>query len=64
MLALLPLPRLLFGSGTLSSLPGELAGLGLKRPLLLSDRELERAGVVARIEPFLPTGAPRLSRRA
>ncbi len=53
-LALLPLPRLLFGSGALSSLPGELADLGLQRPLLLSDRGLERAGVVALVAPLLP----------
>ena len=54
MLALLPLPRLLFGSGALSGLPAELANLGVHRPLLLSDRGLEKAGVVARAAPLLP----------
>ena len=54
--ALLPLPRLLFGSGALSGLPQELVDLGLKRPLLLSDRGLEKAGIVALVAPLLPPG--------
>ena len=48
MIASLPLPRLIFGAGALAALPGELALLGIHRPLLLSDRGLERAGAVAR----------------
>ena len=54
MLAVLPLPRLLFGAGALASLPGELALLGVRRPLLLSDRGLERAGAVANAARLLP----------
>ena len=48
MLASLPLPRLIFGAGALAALAGELALLGVRRPLLLSDRGLERVGAVAR----------------
>ncbi len=43
----LNLPRLLFGRGTLARLPEELTLLGVERPLLVSDRGIERAGLVA-----------------
>lgn len=56
MVPVLPLPRLLFGPGALSSLPDELALLGVRRPLLLSDRGLERAGAVAIVARVLPDG--------
>ncbi len=52
--ALLPLPRLVFGAGTLSSLPRELSLFGVRRPLLLSDHGLERAGLVASAMAALP----------
>ena len=42
----LNLPRLLFGEGTLATLAGELALLGSARPLLVSDRGIERAGLL------------------
>ena len=45
----LTLPRLVFGPGTLAKLPDELALLGVRRPLLISDRGLEAAGLVAKI---------------
>lgn len=51
------LPRLVFGSGALSRLSTELALLGVRRPLLLSDRGLASAGVVARAEAALPQPA-------
>ncbi len=54
MLAVLPLPRLAFGAGALSSLPSELAMLGVDRPLLISDRGLERVGTVAAALRLLP----------
>ena len=57
MMPVLPLPRLVFGAGALASLPGELAWLGVRRPLLLSDRGLERAGAVAAAARVLPPGA-------
>ena len=54
MVSLLSLPRLVLGSGALASLPGELALLGVRRPLLLSDRGLERAGAVAATMSAMP----------
>ena len=57
MISSLPLPRLVFGAGALSCLPGELDLLGIGRPLLLSDRGLERAGAVAAIAQVLPPEA-------
>ena len=57
MIALLPLPRLVFGTGALSSLAHELSLFGVRRPLLLSDRGLERAGLVACALKVLPDSA-------
>ena len=54
MVPVLPLPRLVFGAGALSSVAGELSLLGVLRPLLLSDRGLERAGAVAQLARVLP----------
>lgn len=42
----LTLPRLIFGEGKLKELEGELELLGVKHALLISDRGLERAGIV------------------
>ena len=56
MVPVLPLPRLLFGAGALSGLAAELTLLGVRRPLLLSDRGLERAGAVAAALGVLPPG--------
>jgi alcohol dehydrogenase class IV len=47
MIASLPLPRLIFGAGSLPSIASELSSLGVQRPLLISDRGLERAGLTA-----------------
>ncbi len=47
MLPVLPLPHLIFGSGSLSTIQSELSLLGVQRPLLMSDRGLERAGICA-----------------
>ena len=57
MFSTLSLPRLFLGSGALSALPDALAWLGVRRPLLMSDRGLERAGAVAVTLRFLPDGA-------
>ena len=46
----LTLPKLIFGAGSLSALAGELALLALSRPLLISDRGLEGAGLVAVVQ--------------
>ena len=51
----LVLPRLVFGDGALAGLPDELALLGLKRPLLIADRGLEAASIVAMVRASAPT---------
>ena len=53
----LVLPRLVFGAGSLARLGDELALLGVARPLLLSDRGLERAGIVATVRSAAPAMA-------
>ena len=59
MVPVLPLPRLVFGAGALSLVGGELAWLGVSRPLLLSDRGLDRAGAVAvALRALAGTGVP------
>ena len=50
----LSLPRLVFGAGALGSLSGELALLGIARALLISDRGLERAGLVEAVRGAVP----------
>lgn len=50
----LSLPRLVFGAGSLAELAGELAQLGTRCPLLISDRGLEAAGVVAAVQRAAP----------
>ena len=59
MVSALTLPRLVFGSGCIAELAGELAVLGVHKPLLLSDRGLERAGIVQKLLAVLPPGAAR-----
>lgn len=48
------LPRLIFGAGCLTELSNELALLQVQRPLLISDRGLERAGIVAIVKHAIP----------
>ena len=47
-----------FGAGVVAGLPEQLAALGVKRPLIVSDRGLEKTGLVARIAALCPDGAP------
>jgi 4-hydroxybutyrate dehydrogenase len=54
MVPVLPLPRLVFGAGALHTIADELSLLGVRRPLLVSDRGLERAGAVASAMRALP----------
>jgi 4-hydroxybutyrate dehydrogenase len=54
MAAVLPLPRLVFGFGSIGELAAELALLGSQRPLLLTDRGLEKAGAPARLLLEMP----------
>ena len=51
---LLPLPRLVFGAGGLAELPRELSFLSVRRPLLISDRGVERAGAVRLATDVMP----------
>ena len=51
---LLAYPRVLFDFGAVRSIGGELAGLGVRRPLLLSDAGLVECGVVKRVLDALP----------
>jgi alcohol dehydrogenase class IV len=51
----LTLPRLVFGPGKLAALAEELVWLGCRRPLLISDRGLEKAGIVAKVLEAAPT---------
>lgn len=51
----LMLPRLVFGAGGIAALPAELALLGVKRPLLISDRGLEGAGLVTTVQRAVPS---------
>ena len=50
----LNLPRLVFGAGKLVDLRGELALLGVDRPLLISDQGLVRAGLVDAVGEVVP----------
>ena len=50
----LVLPRLVFGVGALARLADELTLLGVSRPLLVSDRGLESAGLVNRVLEAAP----------
>jgi 4-hydroxybutyrate dehydrogenase len=52
--SVLTLPRLVFGPGTLVTISDELAQLGVRRPLLISDRGLESAGLVTRVRQAAP----------
>ena len=45
-----------FGAGVLKTLPEQLAALGVKRPLVVSDRGLERTGLVAQVLALCPPG--------
>lgn len=53
---LLGYPRVLFDFGAVRSIGGELAGLGVRRPLLLSDAGLVECGAVRRVLDALPAG--------
>ncbi len=54
MLPVLPLPHLVFGPGSLFELAAELSLFGVQKPLLLSDRGLEQAGVCAAALKCMP----------
>lgn len=47
-----------FEAGALRTLPDALASLGMRRPLIVSDRGLAGAGILARVAALCPEGAP------
>jgi len=47
-----------FGAGSLATLGDHLSQTGIARPLLISDRGLEKTGLVARVGAMLPAGTP------
>jgi alcohol dehydrogenase class IV len=47
-----------FGAGTVSTLPDQLAAVGMTRPLIVSDRGLAATGLVGRIEGLCPPDSP------
>jgi alcohol dehydrogenase class IV len=57
MATLLPIPKLVLGTGQLRELRAELAAQEIHRPLLISDAGIDRAGLVARVAQHLPDGA-------
>lgn len=56
--AALNLPRVLFAAGALSVLAGELAALGVRRPLLVTDQGLVAAGLAAKAIAACGQAAP------
>lgn len=48
-----------FGAGCLATLGDHLAQVGIGRPLLISDRGLEKTGLLARVTALLPAGTAR-----
>ena len=47
-----------FGAGTLSTLPDQLAAIGIARPLIVSDHGLAAIGLVQRIQELCPPRSP------
>jgi len=47
-----------FGAGVVAGLADQLAALGVSRPLVVSDRGLEKTGLVKRVASLCPNGAP------
>lgn len=47
-----------FGPGTLATLASATQELGIKRPLLVADKGIQAAGLVAKAAAHLPTGTP------
>ena len=47
-----------FGSGALASLPDTLSTLGVRRPLVVSDRGIAASGLIDRLAPHLPDDTP------
>jgi alcohol dehydrogenase class IV len=57
MMPFLQVPRVVFDHGAIGALPTEIALLGVRRPLLLTDQGLVRAGVFEKVLAVMPSGA-------
>ncbi len=57
MSTLLKLPKVLFDFGAITALPGELAELGVAKPLFISDQGLVRCGVFGKVRQAMPANA-------
>jgi hypothetical protein len=55
---ILYLSHVRFGFGTLDELPAALTGLGVARPLLVTDRGVRAAGILDRVLAACPAGCP------
>ena len=55
---ILYLSHVRFGFGTLAELPAALTGLGVARPLLVTDRGVRAAGILDRVLATCPPGCP------
>ncbi|MBS0454880.1 MAG: iron-containing alcohol dehydrogenase [Proteobacteria bacterium] len=53
----LHIPRTLFAAGAVDQLPAELAALGVRRPLLVTDRGIVATGIAARVMTACGDGA-------
>ena len=53
---LLQLPRIQFAFGAIGMLPAELAHLGVRNPLFLTDKGLVAAGVFDKVRAAMPKG--------
>lgn len=47
-----------FGAGAVAQIAGRLERLGVRRPLVVSDRGVAAAGLLDKVAPFLPEGVP------
>jgi 4-hydroxybutyrate dehydrogenase len=56
-MVMLHLPRLIFAVGARRALPAELALLGVKKPLMMTDRGVSACGVFARVTAELEQGS-------
>jgi 4-hydroxybutyrate dehydrogenase len=54
---LIQYPRVLFDFGIVKALPGELANLGVSKPLFVTDKGVVAAGVFQKVRDAMPNGA-------
>src|SRR5262249_54021091 len=58
MATILYLTHIEFGKGSLTMLPGLLAGIGVTRPLVVSDHGIAASGLLEWVTSRLPAGSP------